>query len=76
MSGLDYDPELHDLWALAERVPRHVTLFQSVAPTSRTAQRLLRGDWPRKRNLIIQTSAASLDEGRRTLQAYRRSIPE
>ena len=76
MSGLDYDPELHDLWALAERVPRHVTLFQSVAPASRTAQRLLRGDWPGKRNLIIQTSAASLDEGRRTLQAYRRSIPE
>jgi hypothetical protein len=37
--------------------------------------RLLAGNWPKKRNLVIITSASSITEGKSLLQRLRASIP-
>jgi hypothetical protein len=75
LSGLDYDPKLHDLWSMCERVPENVVLLQSVAPDSATWRRLLAGDWPDKRNIVIETSAVDVATGKELLGALKQSIP-
>jgi hypothetical protein len=77
ITGLDVDFDHHDFYALCERAPRQVVLMPTI-PLKRDSavlQRLLRGDWPRKRNLIIYAEAASVDEGRTVLRQLRNSIP-
>jgi hypothetical protein len=74
ITGLDYDCTYHDLWSLAGRAPARVTLLQSATPE--TVQRLLAGDWPRKRNLIFTLSAGSIAEAREMLPALRASAQE
>lgn len=64
ITGLDYDGKYHDLWDLSERAPKRLTLLQHVDINSSVGQRLMAGDWPKKRNIIITTSAASIEEGR------------
>lgn len=69
ISGLDYDSQYHDLWSLAQRAPRRVTLLQSC--TRGMIKRLLAGDWPAKRNIILSLSCDSVAEGRELLHALR-----
>lgn len=74
-SSFDYDIQLHDLYALAEQAPKHLTLCQDVVPGSKLSERLLAGDWPRKRNLVVITRAKTITEGKELLGRLRRSIP-
>lgn len=79
VNGLDYDPELHDLWEMCERAPKHFPLMQAVGKSEKSLailDRLLRGDWPEKRNLIFTIYVANADEGRALMHNLRRSIPE
>jgi len=71
ISGLDYDSQYHDLWSLAKRAPRRVTLMQSAS--TETVARLLAGDWPTKRNIILTLTSASVAKARELLQALRTS---
>lgn len=75
IAGLDYDPNLHDMWDLAERTPKSVILQQTIKFDTKAGQRLLSGDWPRKRNIIIQTNAGSVEEGKYILNKLKYSIP-
>ncbi len=75
ITGLDYDGKYHDLFALCDSTPRRVPLLQDVSEHSELGQRLLAGDWPRKRNLIITTSAPSVDAAQDLLQRFRCSVP-
>jgi hypothetical protein len=75
INGLDYDPLLHSLWDLAERVPEKVTLFQYIDSKSEAGIRLLSGDWPEKRNIIIHTKANSVEEGKELLMRFKQSVP-
>jgi len=75
VNGLDFDVSRHDLWEIADKVPAHVVLMTSAGPNSTLMQRLLSGDWPRKRNLLIGTSASTVKEARDLLAALKRSIP-
>ena len=76
ITGLDYDGSYHDLYDVCERAPARVTLLQSVSVDSALGRRLLSGDWPRKRNLIITTSAPTVEAGRDLLARFRRSAPD
>jgi hypothetical protein len=75
LTGLDYDGKYHDLFALCQAAPRRVVLLQDVQEHSELGQRLLSGDWPAKRNLIITTSAPSVPAARDLLLRFRHSIP-
>jgi len=75
LSGLDYDPYLHDLWSMCEGVPANVVLLQSVDAGSATWQRLVAGDWPKKRNIVIETATADVATGKEMLGALKRSMP-
>jgi hypothetical protein len=75
LSGLDYDPKLHDLWSMCEMVPANVVLLQSVEVGSATWRRLVAGDWPKKRNLVIETAAEDVATGKDLLEALKRSMP-
>ncbi|HEX3000023.1 MAG TPA: uroporphyrinogen decarboxylase family protein [Armatimonadota bacterium] len=71
ITGLDYDAQYHDLWSLCERAPKQVTLLHW--GSEKTLARLLHGEWPRKRNLILQVNAASVEAGKALLSRLRES---
>jgi hypothetical protein len=76
VSGLDFDGNHHDIWELSEQVPEQAVLLQWMDPTDNESliiERLISGDWPRKRNIIFQFSAASVEEGRDLLERLRHS---
>lgn len=77
ITGLDVDCTRHDFYELCRRAPGQVTLMPTgpFDPGSPEVKRMLRGDWPEKRNLILRVSAPSLDEGRRLLDQLRQSMP-
>lgn len=76
ITGLDVDGH-HDFFALCERAPRRVVIMPTgtFGPGSRELERMLAGDWPAKRNIVVATHAASVDEGRRLLDRLRNSMP-
>jgi len=76
VTGLDYDSAYHSLWELSEIAPEKVTLLAPMSPDSEELRRLMAGDWPKKRNLIIKTSACSIEEAKELLQKLRRSVPD
>ena len=73
MTGVDFDGRYHDLWDLSERAPEDVTLL--VYATDADMERLLSGDWPKKRNIIIQRYSSSIEDGRETYRRLRDSMP-
>jgi len=75
ITGLDYDGAHHDLHELCETAPPHVTLLVYAPDYSELFHRLLSGDWPNKRNLIIHTNAPSVEAGKELLDRFRRSVP-
>jgi hypothetical protein len=75
ITGLDYDTRYHDLFDLCDIAPERVVLLQDVAEHSALGQRLLAGDWPRKRNLIITSSAPSVPAAKDLLRRFRQSVP-
>jgi hypothetical protein len=77
ITGLDVDFDHHDFFALCERTPRSVVLLNTI-PLKRESpvlQRLMRGDWPQKRNIIIFAEAPSVSDARTLLHKLRQSIP-
>jgi len=76
ITGLDYDADHHDLFSLSERAPKHVTLLHSYWGTNsdETIQRLLKGDWPKKRDIIVQVHVFSLEEGDQVLKNLHKSV--
>lgn len=75
ISGLDYDSKLHDMWTLSELVPANVVMLQTIDVNTEEGQRLLSGNWPKKRNLVIQTNANSVEEGKAILKKLKQSVP-
>lgn len=77
ITGLDVDFDHHDFFALCERAPRPVVLMPTLPfkPGSPVLQRLLRGDWPAKRNIIIFTEAPTVEDAKRQLDQLRKAIP-
>ena len=73
MSGVDYDGSFHDLWDLSARAPEKITLLQYMQKDQ--IERLLFGDWPEKRNIILQVSAGSVEEGKALYRRLRESMP-
>lgn len=73
MYGIDYPGSHHDLWDLSRRAPDHVTLLQYMEKEQ--IDRLLTGDWPDKRNLVLYVSANSTEEGRDLYLRLKKSIP-
>ncbi len=77
LTGLDFDVSKHDFFALCQRAPQHLTLmptggFQS---DSTEVTRMLAGDWPAKRNIVIYVGVNSIDEGKRLLERLRSACP-
>lgn len=76
ITGLDIDAGLHDLWSLADKSPEKLVLvFQNYGKPFPQLQRLLSGDWPRKRKIILYTDVDTIDEGKDLLVRLRNSIP-
>jgi len=79
ISGLDVDSTLHDFWQVCESAPNHLIL----TPTSgfrvgsEEHKRLLSGDWPAKRNIIVGIWADTIGDeaGRELVRELRASIP-
>lgn len=80
ITGLDCDGRHHDLWDLCRRMPVGMPLLYWWSNSPEEGQdavvaRLLEGDWPKKRNIILQVNAASLEEGRKLLSRLKASVP-
>ena len=77
ITGLDVDTGLHDFYELCGRAPAHVVVMPTM-PFKRDSvevQRMLAGDWPAKRNIIVSVEAGSVEEGRALLRQLRSSLP-
>jgi uroporphyrinogen-III decarboxylase len=76
ITGLDCDAGIHDVWSLAEKAPEKMTLvMECYGKPFPQIDRLLHGDWPRKRNVILITQADSVAQGKELLGKLRKSIP-
>ena len=77
ITGLDVDCTIHDFHDLCSGAPKRVVIMPTGAfgRDSATLKRLLAGDWPTKRNIIVPVQAAGVEEGRSLLQALRASMP-
>ncbi len=77
ISGLDVDCTRHDFFALCQRAPERLVLMSGgeFGETSPELKRLLRGDWPDKRNIVVIAGAASVAAGRDLLKRLKDSIP-
>jgi hypothetical protein len=77
ITGLDFDSIRHDFFALCERAPDRITMTNAAAftPDSDVMKRLLRGDWPKKRNIIITVKASSMADGKDILKKLRETMP-
>lgn len=77
ITGLDVDCSRHDFFTLCERAPAQCVLTPTgaFARESSVIQRLLRGDWPAKRNIIVPVAANSIEEGKQLMERLRKSIP-
>jgi len=79
ITGLEIDIAHHDFFDLCERAPDRVALTPAVGsffgPGSSELKRLLAGDWPRKRNIVVVAYASSIEEGKTLLKKLRDSIP-
>lgn len=77
LTGLDVEFWRHDFHELAPRMPKRVSLIPTgnIWRDSDFMKRLLAGDWPAKRNLILQVSAKSVDDGKRILEQLRKAMP-
>ncbi len=77
ISALDVDYRRHDFFQLCERARPDLALTSSepLAQGSAELNRLLAGEWPAKRNIVVTAVASSLDAGRQLLQRLRKSIP-
>lgn len=60
---------------MCERVPANVVLLQSVEVDSVVWRRLVAGEWPKKRNIIIETTAGDVETGQELLGTLKGSIP-
>lgn len=74
LTGLDFHAARHDLWALSRQVPERVVLMTSMSVDSPMLARLLSGDWPEKRNLIVAVPVATVAQGRDLLARLRESV--
>jgi len=63
------------VYELCERIPEHIVLNINPQPGSPLMERLLAGDWPKKRNLIVAAWACSLEEGKELLERLREAVP-
>ena len=72
VTGLDLDSR-HNFFDLCEHLPRTIVLI--CGSSGQNLNRLLSGDWPRKRNIIILAGAESVEEGKDLLERLRASIP-
>jgi len=79
ISGLDVDATIHDFWELCESAPRQVILMPTSGfrENSQELDRLLSGDWPAKRNIVVSVRVGSIapEEGRELVRKLRASIP-
>lgn len=71
MSGLDIDAQFLDPWAVAKVTPAHAVLCVGMESDSPQWARLLSGDWPLHRNLIIMLVANSFAKGKAGLAQFR-----
>jgi uroporphyrinogen-III decarboxylase len=76
ITGLDFDATRHDFFAICDKAPDHIVLTPtgSLSADHQFIARLLKGDWPKKRNIIIAVNAASAAEGRQLIEALKKSI--
>ncbi|MEI6070962.1 MAG: uroporphyrinogen decarboxylase family protein [Verrucomicrobiae bacterium] len=79
ISGLDVDSTIHDFWDVCEHAPKHLILTPTSGfrENSEELNRLLRGDWPAKRNIVVAVWVESIEPeaGRELVRKLRASIP-
>jgi uroporphyrinogen-III decarboxylase len=78
ITGLDVDTTLHDFYELCRRAPARVVLMPTIgfSQDSPEVQRMLAGDWPAKRNIIVAVQADSLEAGGTLLQQLKMALPD
>ncbi len=72
VTGMDIDGAHHDPWEACARFPKDKPLLVALGKPDQLP-RLLKGDWPGKRNLIVHVGARSIAEGRELAEKLRQA---
>ena len=77
ITGLDFDHKYHDFYAICEEAPEKVVLTPTVCLVKGSPEldRMLSGDWPKKRNIIISVLADDVTEGKKLLKSLKKAMP-
>jgi len=73
ITGLDFDSNLHSLWDISQKVPNNVPILTDTQEDSDTVKRLLAGDWPEKKNIILNIYVENMKSGKNLLNKLRKS---
>lgn len=76
LSGIDYDLDYDDLFELCAKAPAGMVLSQKISVGSPLTERLIKGDWPKKRNLMFTLRAKTREEGMECMAALKQACNE
>jgi hypothetical protein len=72
MYALDFFSKHHDLFQICEMTPREISLCCWDDVDSPSIRRMLAGEWPGKRNIIVGVNVKSLEQGSSVISQLRR----
>lgn len=73
VTGLDIDAGLHDVWDIAAKSPDKMVLaIENYGRQFAQLERLLKGDFPPKRNFIIYSTVHEIEEAKELIAHFRK----
>lgn len=73
ITGLDFDSNLHSLWDICDMLPENVPVLTDTSEHTETVKKLLDGQWPDKKNIILNIYVDSIESGKSLLHKLRES---
>ncbi|HMA99708.1 MAG TPA: uroporphyrinogen decarboxylase family protein [Spirochaetota bacterium] len=71
ISAIDFDGSVHDLFQIALKAPDRTILFTGGRYNDALIQKLLAGEWPAKRNLVLKVTVPDIKTGKKVLNQLR-----
>ena len=76
LNAFEFDGNYLDFQKICAAAPEHTVVNFFANPGSKTYEELVKGNWPKKKNIVIVSWVSSIEQGKAVLKELRESIPE